>query len=237
MYVPDIQFYIHSVSECWYLFMHIQWALQHSVHLCVISWLYTSLADMCIYNCMCVCFFLLLFPFHSFLRPSFLFSVPHSCSPSLIPVLRPSFRFSVPHSCSPSLIPVLRPSFLFSVPHSCSPLLIPVLRPSFLFSVPPSFSLPLLHTYICLQLESALVNCYLHWPHLCFSILAISEDGHISPNFCIKVSLTVPTPIQVKVNMVKMIADVINITSTYNNMHELTMHRVHCADAYSMIII
>ena len=64
--------------------------------------------------------------------------------------------FSVPHSCSPSLIPLLRPSFLFSVPHSGSPSLIPVLRPSFLFSVPPSFSLSLLpfpclsfiHTYV-----------------------------------------------------------------------------------------
>ena len=73
-----------------------------------------------------------------------------------------------------------------------------------------------MYTNICLQLESTLVLVPTLTTSL-FFILAISEDGQITTNFGIKVSLTVPTPIQMKVNMVKMIADVINITSTYNN--------------------
>ena len=83
--IYSFAYIVLSICLCWYLFMHIQWALLHSVHLCEISWL--SLADMCIHNCMCVCFSLLppcLFLFHSFLCPSFLLSPPFIFTFSLL---------------------------------------------------------------------------------------------------------------------------------------------------------
>ena len=80
------------------------------MHLCAISWL--SLADMCIYNCMCVCFFTSSLPLtiSLFLCPSFLVSASPSFSLSFLfccPLL------SLLHSLS-FLFPFASPSFPYS---------------------------------------------------------------------------------------------------------------------------